>query len=574
MSGQTSFGAARLAALPIWMKSMLAKPTQAVMFAAGAALLVAIVLYPMALLVKFGFTTTAGVPTIQPLIDAFAQPGIMKAMLNSGELGIWVTAGCLLLGLPTAWLVARTDLLGKLILRLAATLTFAVPSFVTVIAWMFLASPNTGVLNILLRAVFGPATPPFDIMSFSGLVFVEIVHLYPLVFFTVSAALSTIDPSHEQAARLLGAGRVRIALTITLPLVLPAIVSGAILCLLDALSSYGAPAAIGTMANFSVLTTKIYDLLNYPPQLNLAAAVSMPIVVVTLLCLAVQKRLTGTANYRTLTGKGGKAQPVALKHLQWPAQLFCLAVVLVTAVLPIAALLILAFLKAFGTPVTFANLTTKNFAAVLDPSFSVLSAMENSLGLAMAAALLCIVLGVLFAWFVERAAAPGRGMATTIIMVAYGFPAIAFAVGVMLGYISILYGTFLIVLIAYVAKKLPISFVLARAAIKQMAPEFEEAARVAGAGSLCVLWQITTPLLKPSLWAAGMLVFSLSLRELTMSAILTQPSTQVMSVTVMQFIDNGTVELAAAVSVIIVALSLLGLVISKTIAGRGTLEVE
>jgi iron(III) transport system permease protein len=538
---------------------------------AGVLLLGAIVVYPIALVMKFGLTGKDGLPTLEPLMTAFAQPGIAKAAMNSVLLALFVTAGCLALGLPTAWLAARSDMRGRWVLRLAAALSFAVPSFVTVSAWMFLAAPNTGVLNEAVRDLTGLA--PFNIISFGGLVFVEVVHLYPLVFFAVSAALTGIDPGHEHAARLLGAGRLRGTLTITLPLVMPAIVSGAILCLLDALSSYGAPAAIGTMANFSVLTTKIYDLLMYPPQLNLAAAAAMPIVAVTLLCLLVQRRLTGGRSFRTMTGKAGKAQPVALVGWRPAAEGFCVLVVLITAVLPMVALVILSLLTAYGAPVTLANLTLKNFAAILDPSFAVQAAAENSLGLAAAAAAACIVLGGLFAWFVERTEAAGRGLVGGVIMIAYGFPAIAFALGIMLGYVGVLYGSYLIVLIAYVAKMLPVSFVLFRAAIKQATPEFEEAAHILGAGGVRVMWQITMPVLKPSLWVAGMLVFSASLRELTMSAILTQPATATMSVTVMQFLDDGTVELAAAVSVVIVAFSLAALAGAKFLAGRGSLEI-
>jgi iron(III) transport system permease protein len=564
------FSAGRLARS---LRAVLARPGLTLAFVAGLLLLGAIVVYPVALLFKFGLTDAAGMPTLSHITSAFAQRGILKAALNSALLGFLVTAGCLALGLPTAWLAARTDMRGKTLLRLGAALAFTVPSFVTVIAWMFLAAPNSGLLNVIARGLFGMAAP-FNIMSFGGLVFVEVVHLYPLVFFAVSAALATIDPSHEQAARLLGAGKLRTAVTVTLPLVMPAILSGAILCLLDSLSSFGAPAAIGTMANFSVLTTKIYDLLAFPPQLELAAAVSMPIVLVTLACLAVQRRLLGSARFRTVTGKAGAAQHVALGRARLPAQLACILVVAVTAILPLASIVILSLQTAFGADLTIQNLTLNNLAALLDPTLQVLSAVENSLLLAVVSAVLCLLLGVLFACLVERSTIAGRRLVTGVIMLAYGFPALAFAVGVMLGYISLLYGTLTILLIAYVAKKLPIAFVMTRSALKQLSPDLEDAARVAGAGWLRIALGVTLPLLKPSLWVAGMLVFSLALRELPMSAILTQPGTEVMSTTVIQFIDNGTVELAAAVALVIIVLSLAALLVSKLVAGRGVFEID
>jgi iron(III) transport system permease protein len=556
------------------LRSFAAEPAKLFVLAGALLILGGLILYPLALLVKFGLTNANGVPTLRPVITAFSEPGILKATGNSALLGIYVTAGALALGLPLAWLVARTDIPGKALIRIAAAVAFVVPSFITVIAWLFLAAPNSGLLNTIAGSMLGTETPVFNIVSFGGLVFIEIAHLYPLVFFAVSAALSNVDPSYEQVARVLGAGRLRTMLVVTMPLVKPAIVSSAILVMLDALSSFGAPAAIGTMANFSVLTTKIYQLLSFPPRLELAAAISIPIVVFTLFCLLLQRQFVKDSRYRTLSGKAGSAQPVRLNKARIPALLFCTLVFAVTSILPLIALAVLSLLTAYGADVTWQNMTLNNFEMIADPTFSVFDAVNHSIFLSAVSAAVCIVLGVLFAWFVERTAIFGRGLVTVTILIAYGFPAVAFAVAVMLGYLSLLYGTFSILLIAYVAKKLPISFVLFRSGLKQITPDLEEAARVGGAGWVRTVTQITLPLLKSSIWAAALLIFALGLRELPMSAILSQPNTQVMSTKVMEYLETGAVELAAAMALIIVALSLFALVLSKAISGRSTLEVE
>jgi iron(III) transport system permease protein len=242
--------------------------------------------------------------------------------------------------------------------------------------------------------------------------------------------------------------------------------------------------------------------------------------------------------------------------------------------LPLGALATLSLLTAYGADVTWQNLTLNNFAMIADPTFSVFDAINHSMLLSAATALICIALGILFAWFVERTAIFGRGVVTVTILIAYGFPSIAFAVAVMLGYLSLLYGTFSILMIAYVAKKLPISFVLFRSGLKQITPDLEEAARVGGAGWARTVTHITLPLLKSSLWTAALLIFSLGLRELPMSAILSQPDTQVMSTKVMEYLETGAVELAAAMALIIVVLSLAALILSKAISGRATLEVN
>ncbi|MCO5063484.1 MAG: iron ABC transporter permease [Rhizobiaceae bacterium] len=556
------------------VKVLLSEPGKLIVLTIALLILVGLIIYPMALLARFGLADKNGLPTWAPVVEAFSDPGIIKALWNTLQLGVLVTLGTLVVGLPLAWLVTRTDIPFKNLIRVGAAISFVVPSFITVIAWIFLAAPNTGYLNIALGSVLGLDAPVFNIMSFSGLVFVEIAHLYPLVFFAVASALANVDPSYEHAACVLGASKWRTVATVTIPLVRPAIVSGCILVILDAVSSFGAPAAIGMMANFSVLTTKIYTLLSFPPHLELSAAISLPVVIFTLLCLLVQRSIVKGNRYRTISGKSRSAEPVRLGKAKYPALIFCMTVFFVTSVLPLFALLVLSMLNAFGSDVTLENMTLEHFRSIIDPSFGVLDAVYHSLLLSAGTAFACILLGVLFAWFVERTQIVGRGIVTATILTAYGFPAIALAVGIMLGYLNWLYGTFSILLIAYVSKNLPISFVLFRTALKQITPDLEEAARVCGAGWLRTLGHVTLPLLKVSGLAAGLLVFALSLRELSMSAILTQPATEVMSTKVLEYLEQGTVELAAAMALLIVVLSLAAMILSRLVAGKSALEVK
>ncbi|MBB3458783.1 iron(III) transport system permease protein [Rhizobium sp. BK313] len=550
------------------------EPIKLAAMLAMAALLCALILYPIGLLVKFSLTGKTGAFSLDTLFEAFRQPGMLKASLNTVGLALSVSLGANIVALPLAWLVARTDLPLKGFVRIGVALAFVIPSFVTVIAWIFLASPNSGYLNKAARQLFGLEGPLLDIVSFGGLVFIEISHLFPLIFFVVSAALSNIDPSQEQAARVLGAGRLRVAATITLPLAAPAIVSGTMLVMLDAVSSFGAPMAIGTMANFSVLTTKIYTMLSFPPRLELAAAASLPIVLITLLCLALQRYLTGANRYRTLSGKLAAATPHRLGRGRIPAILFCFAIIFVTALLPLLALIALSLLKAFGLPLITANLTLRNFEMVANPSRAVFSTISHSFLLASVTAVVCMLLGFVCAWFVERSSMFGRGAVSIIIMVTYGFPAVAFAVAIMLGYVGLFYGTFFILCIAYVAKNLPVAFVLFRSALKQLSIELEEVARVVGAGWASTMLHISLPLLKTSAWSAALLVFAVALRELSMSAILTQPATEVMSTKVMDYIETGAIELAAATALVIVCLSIVALIAMRLIAGRNSIEVK
>ncbi|HEY4405969.1 MAG TPA: iron ABC transporter permease [Xanthobacteraceae bacterium] len=549
-------------------------PAQVLVVAIVLAACGGLVGFPIAMLVAHSFVDDSWHFGVNAFALLLTNRSIATAAVNSLFFIAYVTAGCLAVGVPLAWLVARTDVPAKLCIRGAIAVAFIIPSFINVIAWIFLAAPNSGYLNKLLVSWLALAGPPFNIFSFGGLVFIETAHLFPIVFFAVAAALGNIDASHEQAARMLGAGRWRTTVTITLPLVAPAVVSSATLCMLDALSSFGAPAAIGTMANFTVLSTAIYGLLTYPPRLQLAAAVSLPIALFTLVCLWAQQRYLKRNNFVTVTGKANAPQLMGLGAWRYPALALALTLVGGASVLPFVALVVLSLLKAFGTELTAGNFGLQHYRAVFDDSFTVFPAVKNSLILALSGAAICVVLGIMVAWLVERSTAAGRGIVSAVVMVAYGFPSIILGVAVMLGYINVLYGTLTIILIAYVARHLPIGFVFVRSLMKQVSPELEEAARILGAGRLRSLYDITYPVLRPAAFIAWLLIFSLCLREQPMSAILTQSGTEVMSTMVLQFIEDGSIEVAAAISVLIVTVSMAAIGIARIFAPRELLEMR
>jgi iron(III) transport system permease protein len=185
-----------------------------------------------------------------------------------------------------------------------------------------------------------------------------------------------------------------------------------------------------------------------------------------------------------------------------------------------------------------------------------------------------VFLGITIAWLVKRTTVAVRGLIGAIVMVGYGFPSIILGVGVLLGYINVLYRTLTIILIAYVARHLPIGFVFVRSLVKQVSPELEEAARILGAGRLRSLIDITYPVLRPAAFIAWLLIFSLCLREQPMSAILTQSGTEVMSTMVLQFIEDGSIEVAAAISVLIVVVSMASIAVARIFAPREILEMR
>jgi ABC-type Fe3+ transport system permease subunit len=205
------------------------------------------------------------------------------------------------------------------VIRICILGAFVTPGFVNALSWTLLAGPNAGLLNKLWMALTGASSGFINIFSMHGLVVVSLATLYPLAFLLMYNAFAMMDTDMEDAARVLGAGRLRILVTVTLPLARPALVAGFIMTFLEALILYGAPAFIGVLARIYVVTTQLWSLFEYPPQIGLAAALSLPLLLITAGLLWVQRRLIVQRSFATIQGKGGRQQRLDLGLWKWLA---------------------------------------------------------------------------------------------------------------------------------------------------------------------------------------------------------------------------------------------------------------
>ncbi len=541
----------------------------------GAAILLAtLVGWPLGTLFWKGFQVKGDGPlTLDNYISVFQEGGLIDALENSLYISTWTTLFSLILAVPMAWAVARTDMPFKTLITAASAATFVVPSFIVVISWIFLLGPNEGGITLFLESI--GLKLPFRIFSREGLIFVLTFHLYPLIFHTLTSAMANMDASYEEAAGAVGAGKLRTLWSITLPLMLPALVSGVILVFLDSLALFGAPRAIGLSGRFHVLTTKIYVLFKHPPRFELAAAAALPLMAFTVVALWLQKNILGRKRFTTVSGRAGAVRPIELGRWKWAMLAFCLAVVFVSLALPVSTLVVSSFLSSWGEPISWENLTVESYAIIAD-SPDVYSAVSNGLRLSFSAATVCVLLAVAIVWLVERTEIPGRGLLSFLAMVPFAFPSVALAVGLILIFIHPpfdIYGTLWIIFVGYVVKRIAFAYIFARNALKQLAPEMEEAARVLGAGWLRTMGEITLPLLKGGLAAAWVLIFSISLRELTMSILFYLPGTETMAVIVFNYFEDGTFEVASAISVVILLISFVSVYLVKSIIGKGVQEI-
>src|SRR5881409_679529 len=327
----------------------------------AAAALALLILLPLGWLGYMSVSSERGF-TLGHYARVFTDPRLQRALWNTLVLAFWSGLAALALGAPMAWLSARTDLPARRVIKSLILASFVTPPFLGAFAWVMLAGPNAGYLNKLYRSLTGAQEPLLNIFTMTGLIFVVAIYTFPYVYIMIANTLALIASDLEEAAAILGAGRLAVARTVTLPMVAPALASGFILAVLQALALFGSPAILAMPAGFHTITTQIWALFHYPPKVEMAAAFSVPLLLATALLLLVQKQLLGRRGYAAIGGKGGQRRRIPLGPWRLPALAGCLGVMACSIFLPYGILAKAAFARAWAQPLTAENFTLENFA--------------------------------------------------------------------------------------------------------------------------------------------------------------------------------------------------------------------
>jgi iron(III) transport system permease protein len=476
----------------------------------------------------------------------------VTALKNSLILGAWTGLFSLLIGVVLAWAVSRTDVPGKALIHVTASLSYLSPPFLTAIAFVYLYSPNAGLLNVLVRDVLGLPFLTFNVFSMSGLVLVTVLHTFPFVYLLASSALLSVDASYEEAAQILGASKFRTALSVTAPLVAPAILSGTLLAFVNAIALFGSQAIIGLPGRIVTLPTRIYALFDYPPEYGLASALSLVFVVIAVVALYLQRAFLARRSYVTLAGKGARPQLMSLGPARWMVFGFVIAIFIVAIVLPYSTLIAVSFSKSWGLDF-WKGLTFANYNFILFEYNVTQRAILNSLLLATVAATIAVLLGAVIGWIDLRTRIPGRKLLDYAALIPLGLPGIVVAVALIQFWLAMplaLYGTLMILLLAYVGRYIPLGVRAANASLRQVDPSLEESAQILGASWLATMREVTLPLIRPGLFAGWLLVFVPVIQELSASILLFSSSSITLAVAVYNLYETGYIEPVAALAII------------------------
>jgi len=540
-----------------------------VMAGAVLALLVLVVL-PLAFLVWGSVSAGDGV-TLAHFRDALSSRLYLTALRNSLVLGLWTAVLSVAIGLPLAWAVSRTNAPARRFVHLTAVVSYMTPPFLTAIAFVNLFSPNAGLVNRFVRDVLGTNALTFNVFSMAGLVLVTVPHTFPFVYLLTASALESVDASMEESAQILGASRWRTALAVTGPLVAPAVLSGALIAFVNAIALFGSQAIIGLPGRVFTLPTRIYALFDYPPQYGLASALSLIFVAITIVALYLQRRYLARRSYVTVGGKGSRPERIDLGPARWGVFAFCVAVFVVAVAAPYVTLLAVSVSKSWGLHF-WQNLTLRHYRFVLFEYDVTRRAIWNSLMLASATATLALLLGSLVGWLDLRTTLRGRKLLDYASLIPLGLPGIVVAVALIQFWLRMplpIYGTLVIILLAYTGRYVPLGVRAANAAFRQIDPSLEETARVTGAGWLRTFTAVTLPLARPGLFAGWLLVFVPALQELSASILLFSSGSITLAVAVYNLYETGALEPVAALAIVTMVIITAAIALASRL-GRGS----
>jgi len=496
--------------------------------------------------------------------EAYGSPDTYRLFTNSVKFATGTSIFAFVLGTLLAWMNERTNTPFKTLFYALAIIPLIIPGILFTVAWILLASPKIGILNLVLKAWFGVNDPIFDIYSMAGMIWVDGLHYSPMAFLLMSAAFRSMDPALEESAMMSGANVFQVAYRITLKLSWPAIFATLLILFVRAIESFEVPALLGLPVGIQVFTSSIYQAVHrYPSQIGLASAYAVMLLAITTVGVYFQSRLSSRGSkYATMTGKGYRPRQIDLGPWRWVTASIFIVYFLLIVVLPFAVLLWSSFQKFYSVPSWQAlqNLTLDPYRFILSYP-NITRSIWNSFILSIGSATVIMLVTSVICWIVVKTKLPGRWLLDNVASLPMVFPGLVLGLSIMIFYLNVdigVYGTMWIMFIAYVTRFMPYGLRYNTTSMLQIHKELEESSQMSGASWFTTFRRIILPLLKPGLVAGFIYVMIVSIRELSSSILLYSPGTEVVSIVIWELWENGQyVELSALGVLFILALFVL-----------------
>jgi len=497
---------------------------------------------------------------------------LWRPLGNSVLMGAATAVLSTLIGGFLAWVVVMTRVPGRGVIAVLATIPFALPSFALALAWdsIFRNDLIGGSTGILGNA--GIMVPDWIAWGPVPVALTLTAHYFSLSFMLIAAALAAVNGDLTEAAEMTGASRFAVARDIALPVVAPAVMSGALLAFAEGVSNFVSPALLGLPVRFHTLSTRLYGAIS-TGDVSRGYVLSLVLIVVSAMIMLTASRVTGgRRSFETITGKGGRRRAVRLGPWAWPVAGLAWAVVIATTIIP--GLVLVASSLTRRTNDFASGVTLHYWIGGSDPSLAqgqrgilanpqILHATWNTVLLGVCVAVGAGVLGLLISYVITRSRGPKPllGAMSLLSYVPFLIPGIAFGAafiaqfGAPIGPLPSLYGTFAILVLAGIAATIPFAVRSSTAALSQVSRDVEESAVMVGAGLTLRLRAIIAPLAARGLLTGGVLVFVQMVRDLSLVVLLATPAMPVLAVLTYQYSSENFTQLANAVTVVIAVIS-------------------
>ena len=518
------------------------------------------------------------------LTGTMANAVLWSPLKNSFICGFFTVLVSVPLGSVLAWLMIRTDIPGKKVLGLLVTVPYMIPSWTKALAWLAMFRNSTSGANGFLA---GMGIPIPDWLAYGpiAIVLCMSMHYYAFSYIMVSGALRSINSELEEMGEIQGASKAQILRHITLPLILPSVLSATVMTISKSIGTYGVPANLGNRIGYYTLATKMRNFIDQGPQ---AVGYAMSIVLVLLAAVIIfsNQRIVGVRkSYATVSGKGGRATLMPLGKAKKPLMAFLMVFLFLAMVVPFFVLIMETFQITTGAGYGLDNLTLYNWIGksgqiakytnyegiFRNPKF--FSAFWNTIRLTLIGSIITAICGQFLGYISSR----GRGkwygdLTEQMVFVPYLMSGIAFSTMYFSmfsrphfgGLMPSLYGTFTLIVLTSVVKHFPFASKSGTANMLSISVELEEAADIAGASFWKRMSSIIVPLAKNGFISGFMLTFISIAKELDLVIIMMTPSTQTMSYLAFTYSQEGYNQMSDAVSVCV----LVFILVCYTVANR------
>ncbi len=513
--------------------------------------LVVFFVYPLLTAFARSFVTIDGAIGLDNYRAAFANPSFWRVTYNSLEMSLITMVFAVIIGFGMAYGVHRTRMPGKTVFTMVAMLPLLAPSLVQALGLIFLLGRN-GIVNRTFDL-------GLEIYGFPGLVIANTLYTFPQVFLIMSAALAVSDARMDEAAEVLGAGRLVKFLTVTVPSVKFGLVSAGFLAFTLTITDFGNAMVIG--ADYSVLATEIYNQVVGQMNFNLGAVIGIVLLIPAAIAFFVQ-RVAARKQFATLTDQSVPLEPKRAPLFDGVMFIFCALVAI--AVLSVIAIVVFAsFVKLWPYDM---SMTLRNYDIELKGGFAPL---WTSIKVSLIAALLGVVLVITMTYAVQR-------LDNRITRTLYFLSILPAAVpGMVLGLayiftfndpdslLSVFYGTVALIALCHFYHYHSQGFLTATTSLKQISTTFEESSTCLGAGFLATLRHVVLPLMLPTILAVAVFFFMRSMVSLSAAVFLVTPEMEVAAVTIMRLDETGLQGQAAAFATGVIAVVLGTLLLFK-----------